>query len=71
MPTASMPCDTWQEQLNALADTRDAYFEILRSTGQNPMDNETFKDWILNNAHPGFAERLDDFEPSEAFGSSF
>ena len=48
-----------------------AYFEILRSTGENPMNNETFKDWILNNAHPGFAERLDDFEPSEAFGSSF
>lgn len=45
-----------------------AYFEMLRLTGENPMANETFKDWILNNKHPGFSERLDDLAQSDVFG---
>lgn len=45
-----------------------AYFEILRLTGENPMANETFKDWILNNKHPGFVERFENLDSSSLFG---
>lgn len=46
-----------------------AYFEVLQMTGENPMDNAAFKDWILLNKHPGFNENLGDVEGQDLFGS--
>lgn len=44
-----------------------AYFEMLRLAGENPMDNAAFKDWMLENKHPGFAEHLEELDSGDVF----
>lgn len=46
-----------------------AYFQVLQMTGENPMGNAAFKDWILNNKHPGFSENIGNLDGLDLFGA--
>ena len=46
-----------------------AYFQVLQMTGETPMGNAAFKDWILNNKHPGFSENIGNLDGLDLFGA--
>lgn len=47
-----------------------AYFQVLQMTGENPMDDLVFKEWVLNNKHPGFSENIGNIDGLDLFGTN-